>query len=57
MTIQEINQLRNSRSQRNIDNINKKSDERNQINIIDDKESDERYQTGENKDEMLNTDI
>ena len=50
-------QLENLRLQRNIDNNYKQSDERYQINIIDDKESDERDQIGENKEEILNTDI
>ena len=46
-------QLENLRPQRNIDNNNKKSDEIYQINIIYDKESDERYQISENKEEKL----
>ena len=49
-------QLENLISQRNINNIDKQSDGINQINIIDDKEYDERYQIGENKKETLNTD-
>ena len=44
-------------SKRNIYGIEKEYDETNQINIIDDKESDERYQINENEEEILNTDI
>ena len=45
------------RPQRNIENNDKQFYERYQINMIDHKESDERYQIGENKEEILNTDI
>ena len=41
-------QLEQLRSYRNIENIDRKSDERNQINIIDEKVSDERNQIDEN---------
>ena len=44
-------QVENLRPQRNIDNNDKKSDEIYKINMIDDKESDERYEIGENKEE------
>ena len=50
-------QLENLRPQRNKENNDKKSDERYQINMINDKESDEIDQIGENKEETLNTDI
>ena len=50
-------QLENLRPQLNIENNVKKYDEIYQINVIDDKESDERYHIGENKEETLNTDI
>ena len=40
-------QLENLRPQRNIDNNDKQSDKRYQINIIDDKEYDERDKIGE----------
>ena len=50
-------QLENLRPQRNIDNNDKQSDKRYYINMIDDKESDEIYQIGENKEETLNIDI
>ena len=40
-------QLGDLRSQRNIDNLDKQSDERNQISIIDEKLSDERNQIDE----------
>ena len=43
--------------QRNIQNNDKQSDEIYQINKIDDKESDERDQIDERKEETLNTDI
>ena len=49
--------LENLRPQRNIENNVKKSDERYQINLIDEKEYNERYQISENKEERLNTDI
>ena len=49
-------QLENLRPQINIENNDKKYDERYQINIIDDKESDERDHIGENKEGTLNTD-
>ena len=45
------------RPQRNIENNDKQFYERYQINMIDHKESDERYQIGENKEEILNTNI
>ena len=50
-------QLEHLRPQINIDNLEKHYDERHQINMIDDKESDERDHIGENKEETLNTDI
>ena len=50
-------QLENLRPQRNIENNDKQSDERYQINIIDDKSYDAIDQIGENKEETLNTDI
>ena len=43
------------RPQRNIENTDKRSDERYQINMIDDKISNERDGIGENKEEALNT--
>ena len=49
--------LENLRPQRNIENTVKQSDERYQINIIDDKEYNERYQISEYKEKRLNTDI
>ena len=49
-------QLENLKPQRNKENNEKKSDEIYQINMMDDKESDGRYQIGENKEETLNTD-
>ena len=48
-------QLEIFRPQRNIDNNDRKYNERYQINMIDDKGSDERDQIGENKEETLNT--
>ena len=42
-------QLENLRPQRNIENNDKQSDEIYQINMIDDKKSDERDQIDENK--------
>ena len=50
-------QLEILRPQINIENNDKQSDERHQINMIDDKEYDERDHIGENKKETLNTDI
>ena len=50
-------QLESLRPQINLENNDKQSDERYQINIIDDKESVDRDQIGENKEEELNTDI
>ena len=50
-------QLEHLIPQRNIDNNDKQSDERYQINIIDDKKSDERDIIGEKKKETLNIDI
>ena len=47
-------QLENLRPQRNIEKNNKQSDKRYQINMLDDKESDEEDQIGENKKEILN---
>ena len=47
--INDNTQLENLKSQRNINNIDKHSDERYQINIIYDKEYDERYHIGENR--------
>ena len=49
--------LENLRLQRNIENNDKQSNKRYQINIIDDRESDEIYQIGENMEEKLNRDI
>ena len=43
------------RPQRNIEINDKKYDKRYQINIIDDKESNEQDQIGEDKEETLNT--
>ena len=43
-------------SKRDIYNIEKESDERNQVNMIDYKESDEKDQIDENGEEILNTD-
>ena len=42
-------QLENLIPQINIDNNDKQYDERYQINMIDDKDSDKRYHIGENK--------
>ena len=50
-------QLEHSRPQRNIENSYRQSDEIYKINIIYGKESNERYQIDENKEETLNTDI
>ena len=50
-------QLETLRPQRNIENNDKKYGERYQINVIDDKESDERDHISENKEETLNADI
>ena len=50
-------QLESFRPQRNIENIDKQSYERYQINMIDEREYDERYQIFEKKEETLNTDI
>ena len=50
-------QLENLRPQRNIENNDKQYDEINQKEMSDEKESDERNQIGENKEETLNTDI
>ena len=41
--------------QRNIENNDRQSDERYQINMIDDKESDGRYEIGENVNMKKNT--
>ena len=49
-------QLENFRPQRNMENIDKQSDERNQINMIDDREYDDIDKIGRNEDETLNTD-
>ena len=48
-------QLENLIPKRNIQNNDKYPDEINQINMIDEKESDERYQIGENKENKLST--
>ena len=48
-------QLENLRPQRNIENNGKKSDKIYQINMIDDKESDERDKIGKNKEETQDT--
>ena len=45
------------KSQKKIENIDKHSDERYQINMLDDKKSDERDQIDRNTAETLNTDI
>ena len=50
-------QLENLRPKRNIENNDKQSYKRYQINMIDHKESDDRYHMSENKEETLNTDI
>ena len=50
-------QLENLIPQRDIYKNDQQSDEKYHINMIDDKEYDERYQIGENKEETLNTDI
>ena len=50
-------QLEHLRPQINIENNDKQSDERYQINMIDDNEYDEKYHIGENKKDTLNTDI
>ena len=50
-------QLKILRPQRNIENNYKQYDEIYQINMIDDKESNERYQISKNKKKTLNTDI
>ena len=50
-------QLENLRPERNIENYDKQYDEKNQINMIDDRESDERDKISENKEETLNTEI
>ena len=50
-------QLKFLRPQRNIENNYNQYDEIYQINMIDDKESNERYQIFENKEETLNTNI
>ena len=50
-------QLEILRPQKNIENNDKQSDEKYQINMIDDKESNEKYHIGENKEEIFNTDI
>ena len=50
-------QLKNLIYQISIENVDKQSDERNKINMIDDKDYNERYKIGENKEETLNTDI
>ena len=50
-------QLEHLISQRNMDNIDKKSDERNQINIIDEIVSDERNQKDKNDEYRSTNDI
>ena len=50
-------QLENLIPQRDIYKNDQQSDEKYHINMIDDKEYDEIYQIGENKEETLNTDI
>ena len=47
----------NLSSQKNIDDIDKESDEKNWIDIIDDKESDERDQISKNDEERVTDDI
>ena len=50
-------QLGYLRSQRNIENINKKSDERNRINMIGKNVSDERNKNGKNDEDISTDDI
>ena len=50
-------QLVNFISQRNIENIDKKSDTINRINMIDENISDERNQIGENDEDISTDDI
>ena len=50
-------QLENLILQRNIENNDKKTDERYQIIMINNSESDERDKIGKNKEYTLNTDI
>ena len=50
-------QLGNLRSQKNTENIDKKSDERNPINMIDEKISDERNYIYENDEDISTADI
>ena len=54
--IQFLNLIKLS-SKRYIDNVEKELDERNWMDMIDDKESDERYQIGENDKEIVADDI
>ena len=49
--------LKKLSSQKNIDNIEKEYDERNRMDMSDDKECDEIYQIGENDEEMVTDDI
>ena len=49
----EVLKMGNFGSQKNTDNIEKQSDEINCMDIIDDKESDERYQIVESKEDYL----
>ena len=44
-------------SERYIDNVEKEYDERNWIDMSDEKDSDERYQMGENDEEIVTDDI
>ena len=50
-------QLENLRPQINVENNDKQSDEMYQINMIDDKESDERDQISKNYEEKVTEDI
>ena len=49
----EVMKLGNLGSKKNIDNIDKEYDERNRMDMIDNKESDERYHMGESKEDNL----
>ena len=44
-------------SQKNVDNIEKESDERNRVDMSDDKDSDERYQISKNDEKRVTGDI
>ena len=53
----EVLKLRKLSSQKNIDDLEKESDERYQMDMIDDKEYDERYQTNNNDEETVTENI